>query len=106
MFYKKEPRQLKRIINKIVKEYQPEKIILFGSFAWGKPTKDSDIDLMIIKKGKKNFLTEQQAVRKIIDGEIAADILIHTPQEIKKRLNMGDFFFKNIMEKGKYIYER
>lgn len=100
------PKKLKKIVDKIVKEYKPEKIILFGSYAWGKPTKDSDVDLFIVKKSKKDFLREQQAVRKIIDGEIAADILIYTPKEIEKRLDLGDFFFKKIINNGIYIYGR
>lgn len=98
------PQKLKKIVDKIVKEYKPEKIILFGSYAWGKPRKDSDVDLFIVKKDKKNFLADQQIVRKIIDGEIAADVLIYTPIEIKRRLNLGDFFFENIINNGIYIY--
>lgn len=47
--------EIKKITTKIVKKYKPEKIILFGSFTWGKPTKDSDVDLLIIKNIKKKF---------------------------------------------------
>lgn len=102
----KELQKLKIITKKIVKNYAPEKIILFGSYAWGKTNKDSDFDLFIIKKGKKDFLTEQQKIRKIIDGEIAADILVHTQKEVDKRLKLGDFFFADIINKGKYLYEK
>lgn len=97
-------RKLKKITKRIVAHYSPEKIILFGSYAWGKPNKDSDFDLLIVKKEKKNLLKEQQKIREIIDGEIAADILVFTPKEIKKRLAMGDFFFEDIIKKGKYFY--
>ncbi|MEK9135264.1 MAG: nucleotidyltransferase domain-containing protein [Patescibacteria group bacterium] len=99
-------REIKKIANRIVKKYKPEKIILFGSFAWGKPTKDSDVDLFIVKKDRGNFLEEQQKIRKIINGEIAADILVHSPSEIKNRLSLGDFFFEDIIKKGKYLYEK
>lgn len=102
-FYQKEIRNVTR---RIVEKYRPEKIILFGSFAWGRPTRDSDVDLFIIKKNKKSFLEEQRKVRRIINGEIAADILIHTPLEVKKRLNLGDFFYRDIISKGKYLYEK
>ncbi len=102
----KELRKLKNIIKKIVEEYSPEKIILFGSWVWGNPTQDSDFDLLIVKKDKKSFLLEQQKVRRIINGEIAADILVRTPREIKTRLNLGDFFFEDIIKKGTSIYEK
>ena len=101
-----ELKKLKGITNKIVKEYSPEKIILFGSWVWGKPTKNSDFDLLIVKRNKRNFLLEQQKVRKIINGEIAADILIHTPKELKTRLNLGDFFYEDIVKKGTPLYEK
>ncbi|MFH1187682.1 MAG: nucleotidyltransferase domain-containing protein [bacterium] len=100
----KELQKLKIITKKIVKNYAPEKIILFGSYAWGETTKDSDFDLFIIKEDKKDFLTEQQKIRKIIDGEIAADILVHTQKEVDERIDLGDFFFADIINKGKYLY--
>ena len=96
----------KEIIARIVRKYQPEKIILFGSFAWGKPNRDSDIDLLIIKKTKKRFLDRLFKVRNIVDGEIPLDVLVHTPKEIEKRLKLGDFFYREILERGKVLYEK
>lgn len=98
--------QIKKITSKIVDDLRPEKVILFGSYAWGKPNQDSDVDLFIIKKNKKDFLKEQQKTRRIINGELPVDILIHTPQEVKKRINLGDFFYINIMKKGVRLYEK
>lgn len=98
--------QLSKVVRRIVEEYKPERIILFGSYAWGKPTRDSDFDLLIIKRGKKDFLVEQQKVRRIINGEVAADILIHTPKEVNQRVRWGDFFFQDIIQKGRYLYEK
>jgi len=101
----KQQKQIKNIVIKIAKKYKPEKIILFGSYAWGRPTKDSDFDLMIIKKTKENFDKRILRVIRIIDGEVAADILVRTPEEIRKRLKIGDFFYQNIIKKGKILYE-
>lgn len=110
MSKQKKLKELEVITKRIVKNYAPEKIILFGSYAWGKPTEDSDFDLMIVKKdkkkGKEGFFEEQMKVSDIIDGELAIDVLIHTPEEIKKRLDMGDFFYEDIMKKGKCLYEK
>lgn len=96
--------QIQEIVNKIAREYKPEKIILFGSYAWGDPTKDSDVDLFIIKNISKPRLDRQLDVRKLIMGEIAADILVYTPQETQKRMEMRDFFINNILTKGKTLY--
>ncbi len=99
-------KQIRTVVKRIVRNYQPEKIYLFGSFAWGKPTEDSDVDLLIVKKTKENFLQRHLEVRRIIDGEIASDILIRTPRELKRRLDLGDFFYRDIVNKGKCLYEK
>ena len=97
-------KEIKKIAQKIAERYDPEKIILFGSFAWGKPNQDSDVDLLIIKNTKQNFFERNAAVRKIIDGVLPVDILVKTPEEVKNRLFLGDFFYKNIIKKGKNLY--
>ena len=89
----------------IVQKYRPQKIILFGSFAWGKPTVDSDIDLFIIKETKMSRDKRQIKVRRLIKGELPVDILVYTPKETEKRLKMDDFFIKDILTKGKTLYE-
>ena len=101
-----ESKAIKKIVNRIVEKYKPERIYLFGSFAWGKPTEDSDVDLLIVKKTRQKWIERQIKVGKIIDGEIATDTLIRTPSEIKRRLYLGDFFYRNILKKGKLLYEK
>lgn len=98
--------QLKAITQKIVKEYQPEKIILFGSYAWGKPREWSDVDLFIVKKSKKKRWERGYELRKLLfPPGVPLDILVYTPSEFKKRLTLGDFFVKDIANKGKVLYE-
>ncbi len=99
-------RQIKKIAKRIEEKYKPEKIILFGSYAWGKPTKDSDVDLLIIKNTEKKFFQRLFEVRQITDGEMPLDILVRTPSEVKKRLKLGDFFYEDIINKGKFLYEK
>lgn len=98
---------IKKISNKIEKEYHPEKIILFGSYAWGKPGKCSDIDLFIIKKTKARHLDRSIEVRKILDeenGMVALDPVVYTPDETKYRIKLGDDFIKKILTKGMVLY--
>ncbi len=92
-------------IVKNLKKYNPEKIILFGSHAWGKPRKDSDIDLLIIKETKESHYKRIPEVRKYLRGiNEAFDILIMRPDEVEKRLKLGDFFIEEIIQKGKVLY--
>lgn len=93
------------ITDKIVREYQPEKIILFGSYAWGKPNKDSDVDLFIVKKTEKNIFERNREVGKIVFGSrVAIDALVYTPEQFKTRKEIGDPFVRNIINNGKTIY--
>ena len=101
------PKKIKKIVDQIKKKYKPEKIILFGSFAYGKPNKDSDVDLFIVKKTKETRIKRHLKVdRMLLDRDIPLDILVYTPQEIKKRISLGDFFIKNIIQKGKILYAK
>jgi len=103
MIYQKE---IKKVVDKIVKNYKPEKIILFGSFATGKSIKDSDVDLLIVKNTKEPRTKRHLEVdRMLLDRDIPLDILVYTPREIEKRISLGDFFVRNIIQQGKILYE-
>ncbi len=101
------PKELHEIVKKIVKEYQPEKIILFGSYAWGAPTQDSDIDLFVVKKGEKSSLEMMREVNRIVfKRDFAMDFLVYTTQQLEKRKEMGDPFIRRIIESGKILYAK
>ena len=98
-------KEIKKIVRQIARKYKPEKIILFGSFAWGNPTQDSDVDLFIVKNTKKAKGERLAKVEEILsDRKIPLDILVYTPNEVKERLSLGDFFIEDIVKKGKLIY--
>ena len=100
-------KEIDRIKIKLVQKYQPEKIILFGSYVWGKFTSDSDVDFFIIKNTKKRKLDRMYEVDKLLyDRKIPIDILVYTPKETKERLGLGDYFVEDVIKKGKLIYER
>ena len=100
--------KIKKVTEKIVKEYKPEKIILFGSHAWGKPHPDSDVDLFIVKNSKKRRFDRDYELRMKLFGYgfPPLDLLIYTPREVQKRLEIEDFFIQDIFSKGKILYER
>ncbi len=97
---------ISRLAQRIKKEYQPEKIILFGSYAYGHPTKDSDIDLFIIKESNKRRIERFCEVRKIIRDikGISVQPIVFTEEELSKRLAIGDEFIKEILGKGEVLY--
>lgn len=100
-------KEIQNMVQMIVAQYEPEKIILFGSYAWGKPDKTSDVDFFIVKDTKKERRFRAIDVSGIIkDRKIPTDILVYTPPEVKKRLNLGDFFVRRIFSEGKLLYEK
>ena len=96
------------VAEKIVKVYQPDKIILFGSWAWGKPNEDSDVDLFIIKKSSEKRIDRQRKLRKILfgNGFPAMDLLVYDPKEVGERMKMKDIFLNKIFNEGKLVYEK
>jgi predicted nucleotidyltransferase len=101
---------LAAMTERIVTACQPEKVVLFGSYAYGTPHENSDVDLFVIMKPKYPEETNHQRVMRVTDVAkvpyLPMDVIVRTPEEVKKRLNMGDFFIREICERGKVLYER
>ena len=106
MTKKETDQKVKSVADKIAKEYKPEKIILFGSFAWGEPNEDSDIDLLVVKKSDRSNLEMMRDIHKIIsDRGEAADVLVYTPEQLEKSINKNkNLFLEDILRNGKVIY--
>jgi predicted nucleotidyltransferase len=90
----------------IGREFQPERVLLFGSHAWGVPGPESDVDLLVIVPCKGATAQKAAEIRLSLDHSIPIDVLVRTPEDIKKRLTIGDDFIREIIEKGTVIYER
>ncbi len=96
---------IQEIKNRIVKGVHPEKIILFGSYAYGNPTKDSDLDLLVILPTEEPMHRRVTRIRKLLrDINIPKDIIVYTPQEVEKWKNASAAFVTSIIKKGKVIY--
>lgn len=89
----------------IAREFRPQKIILFGSHACGNPEWDSDVDLLVIMPFKGTRHRQAVAIRSRIEAGVALDLLVRTPQQISRRLAMGDSFIREILKRGKVVYE-
>jgi len=99
-------KEIQNIVNQIVKNYKPEKIILFGSFAYGKPKENSDVDLLIIKKTEKRFGARLFEAVRFIKSKMGTDILVYTPEEWERGLKKNHYFLKEIANKGRLVYEK
>jgi len=92
----------------LVSKLKPEKIILFGSYAYGNPTPDSDVDLLVIMKTRAKDIDRYIAVSNLLyPRQFPVDILVKTPREIElESKKKGNFFLREILNKGKVLYER
>jgi predicted nucleotidyltransferase len=100
---------LSEAVEKLKKEYKPQRIILFGSYAYGNPTEDSDIDLLILKNTNKRRVDRFVQVKRIIYNpkcKIPISPLIYSPEELEERLRIGDGFIEEIILKGTILYEK
>jgi predicted nucleotidyltransferase len=97
-------KQIEEYCAAIAREFQPEKIILFGSYAYGKPTQDSDVDLLVVMHHRKSARPSLEIRRRISAG-FPVDILVRTPAEIAKRFNWGDSFTTEVLTNGRVMYE-
>jgi uncharacterized protein len=93
-------------VAKISRALNPERIILFGSYAYGSPHDDSDVDLLVIQTTQDKFFKRGLRIRKLLSWEEngVISLLVLTPEEIAKRLECGDQFVAEILQRGKQLY--
>ena len=96
---------LKKLCDEIDGGFSPQKIILFGSYANGTSNEDSDIDLLVIMPYEGNELDKMADVRRKLSSSMPLDVLVKTPAQVEKRIKMGDFFVREIIESGKVLYD-
>lgn len=100
-------KEISRLTKSIIKEIKPEKIILFGSLARGNFNKDSDVDMLIIKKTSLLPWERKWWIsRVVLDRQVGLDTLVYTPKEIKDRIKRGDIFLEEIFKEGEVLYEK
>ena len=98
---------LPEAVQRIAQALRPDKIILFGSYANGTPTPDSDVDLLVVMNTTASSKERSWAVsRLLMPRPFPVDILVRTPKEIKQAFDKRDFFIEEIMTQGKVLYER
>ncbi len=94
------------VVSQIVEKFKPLKIVLFGSYAYGKPTPVSDVDLLIVMDSSLKERELSVSIRRAIEYHFGLDLIVKTPLSLSKRIDLGDFFLKEILQRGRVLYER
>ena len=98
-------KQIRGFAARVAREFRPERIILFGSYAYGKPGPDSDVDLLIVMPFHGNGLRKAVEIETRVPSRFPLDLILRTPRQLQRRLALNDFFLREIVEKGKLLYE-
>jgi predicted nucleotidyltransferase len=98
-------RVIRHYAREVAEKFHPDKIILFGSYAYGTPHEDSDVDILVIMPARNQI---DQAVRidRLIEPQFPLDLIVRTPKNLNWRLEEGDSFHTEIVSRGKVLYEK
>ena len=98
-------KDIRNLSRRIARQFRPRRIVLFGSYAEGQAGPDSDVDLLVVLPHKGDAVEKSVEIRLATRPPFPLDLLVRTPQEIRRRRAMGDTFMRDIVEKGKVLYE-
>src|SRR5277367_5850398 len=100
-------REIKKWCERMAGEFQPEKIILFGSYAVGSPTEDSDVDMLVVMplaRGRRD-VQQAAAIRERVPAPFPMDVIVRSPKQITRRIARGDSFLSGILRDGQMMYK-
>ena len=93
------------VVEQIATQFDPKQIILFGSYAYGTPRPESDVDLLVVMDTPLRQAAEEVRICQAIKYNFGLDLIVRTPTTLAQRLQWGDFFLREIIQKGKVMYE-
>ncbi len=97
--------EIRDVANRIGREFRPQRILLFGSYARGTATPDSDVDLLVIMPYEGDWARKSCEIYMKVRPGFPIDLLVRTPKAVQQRLDMGDCFMAEILRQGKVLYE-
>ncbi len=95
--------QIEELGERIVQKFRPQQVILFGSYAYGQPTEDSDVDLLVIMPYEGHSARKALEIVQSIRPTFAIDVLVRSPEQVQQRLSWNDWFLREVTEKGKVL---
>ena len=99
-------RCLKPYVSDLAREFNPQRVILFGSYARGNPSADSDVDLLVVVDQSRDPVDRALRIRRSIPRRFPLDILVETAANIQKRVLRKDMFYTSILREGRILYEK
>ena len=98
-------RQIRQFAQRIAEQFHPDQIILFGSYAYGTPHADSDVDLLVVLP-TRNPIGQAVKIRFALPAPFPLDLLVRSPEILAKRIEQEDWFLRKVVSKGKVLYEK
>ena len=96
---------IRRYARQIVERFHPDQVILFGSYAYGKPTLESDVDLLVVMPHEGRGVEKAIEIRLKVRAPFPMDLLVRSPEKIRERLALGDWFIEDVLNQGEVLYE-
>jgi predicted nucleotidyltransferase len=97
--------EIRRFVDQVVKRFHPSRVILFGSYAYGRPTADSDVDLMVVMRHRSSGPAVATKIRLACPRDFPMDLIVRSPAELRRGLASGDSFIQEIMSKGIVLHD-
>jgi uncharacterized protein len=98
--------EINRFVGEVARAFKPERVVLFGSYARGDATADSDVDLLVIMEHDQRNIEQALAITRRVDRSFPLDLIVRTPQETRRRLHQHDMFLTSVLNEGKTLYAR
>ena len=98
-------RKIQEFAGQVAAQFRPDRIILFGSYAYGSPTEDSDVDLLVVMPDGGDPLGTAAKIRRQIPRSFPLDLIVRDPEDLTWRIRQHDWFLKEAVEKGIVIHE-
>jgi predicted nucleotidyltransferase len=98
-------REIRGFARRIAERFRPDRIILFGSYAYGQPSFHSDVDLLVIMHTDLDEIAQEIQILQSLDHPFAMDLIVRTPESVRRHSKLGDCFIQEILARGKVLYE-
>ncbi len=97
--------EIRRFAKQIAERFKPDRIILFGSYAYGQPHPFSDVDMLVVMPAR-NEIDRAIQILNVLDPPFSVDLIVRTPHNLEWRLREEDWFLREVVSKGKVLYEK
>ena len=99
-------KEINRYARELVDKFRPDRVILFGSYAEGRPTEDSDVDLLVVMDHPGRDIEQAYEIRRSVKRSFPLDLVVRTPETVHRRLSQNDTFLSAVFSNGRTLYER